>query len=155
MPTVYINIGSNIGDRHAQIERAVARIAALEGVEGVRCSTPYESEPWGFASAHRFINVGVAFESALPPLTILDHMQRIEREIADAPHRNPDGTYRDRPIDIDIIAIGRTTLVTPGLTLPHPRAGMRDFVMVPLRELAPAALTEWIVDMTITPANIL
>lgn len=68
---------------------------------------------------------------------LLDALQAIERRHGTLAHRNADGTYRDRDLDIDIIAVDMLCLDTPRLTIPHPRAAVRDFVMTPLRELAP------------------
>ena len=74
------------------------------------------------------------------PLTVLDITRTIEREIApDSPHRRPDGSYTDRRLDIDIIDIDRRPFCHPRLQLPHPRAALRPFVMIPLRALDPAA----------------
>ena len=71
----------------------------------------------------------------LSPLGLLDVLQEIEREVSPLPHRNPDGSYRDRGIDIDIIAWENKTVTTDRLTVPHPHARERDFVMIPLREI--------------------
>lgn len=132
----HINIGSNIGDSRSLIERAVADVFALS--EGItRRSSIIESEPWGYESTNRFLNIGIEIESTLPPETLLDHLQAIEKAISTASHRNPDGTYRDRLIDIDLILYGDLHLKTPRLTLPHPRASQRPFVLLPLRELHP------------------
>lgn len=137
---VHLNIGSNLGDRHALISMAVAKIASVPGVKLLGVSTPVESEPWGFESDNRFINVGVAVEVSVQmnPLTLLDHLQAIEREIGGTPHRNPDGTYRDRRLDIDIITFGTLHVATERLTLPHPRMSARPFVTGPMQELEEA-----------------
>lgn len=72
----------------------------------------------------------------IDPFALLDITQAVEREIGrGAPHRHPDGSYCDRPIDIDIIAMEGVTLSTPRLTLPHPRAHLRPFVLIPMHEL--------------------
>lgn len=155
MPTVYLNIGSNQGDRHALIGRAVALLDRLGGTS-VRLSSWFQSTPWGYESDARFVNLGVAVDVAgdPDPLAVLDITQGIERELDGGPHRNPDGSYRDRRLDIDIIAIDRMTMDTERLTLPHPLACRRDFVMQPLRELAPAEFVEWLIaaDRGLSPA---
>ena len=147
MMLAHINIGSNIGDSRSAIERAVADVFSLsEGVK--RRSGLVESEPWGFESPNRFLNVGVEIETTLHPEALLSRLQEIERRISPASHRNPDGTYRDRVIDLDLIFMGRQKgdvfemLIcdSPRLTLPHPRAVERDFVMSPIRELHPGML---------------
>lgn len=103
-----------------------------------------QSEPWGYDSANRFLNQGLRLDlgRTMEPEQVLDTTQAVERTICDAPHRNPDGTYRDRLIDIDIIAIDDITLSTPRLTLPHPRMQERPFVLGPYRELQQALPTQ-------------
>lgn len=136
MPTAYINIGSNIGDRATLIERAVAAIElALHA--GCRRSAIFESEPWGFDSRNRFLNLGIAVDTTLNPQMLLATLQSIERDISPSPHRNSDGSYADRAIDIDLIAVDSLTCDSPALTLPHPRMHMREFVLQPLCELNP------------------
>ncbi|MCM1517355.1 MAG: 2-amino-4-hydroxy-6-hydroxymethyldihydropteridine diphosphokinase [Pseudoflavonifractor sp.] len=144
MITAYINIGSNMGDRHALIERAVALIERLSGP--VRRSVYIESEPWGYESDNLFLNLGVAVDTPMAPEELLERLLAIEREINPSSHRRPDGSYVDRAIDIDLIACdvmdgtGARSVVTdtPSLTLPHPRMHLRRFVLVPMAELAPA-----------------
>lgn len=133
---VYINIGSNCGDRHALIGQAVAALArAIPGK--MRRSSFIETEPRGFSSPNKFLNLGVLIEPQVPlaPLEYLRITQAIERSISPFPHRDADGRYIDREIDIDIIDIDGITYASPELTLPHPRARERDFVITPWTEL--------------------
>lgn len=150
MPTAYINIGSNMGDRRALIELAVARIidaievekslTALEAVSTLlRRSDFVESEPWGYDSPYPFLNLGLAIETDIPPGALLDLLLGVEHSISPASHRTPSGGYTDRLIDIDLIAYGDLVVDTPRLTLPHPRMHLRDFVLRPMTQLAP----EW------------
>ena len=136
---IYLSLGSNLGDRRENLSRAVALIKERWPDSPARVSSPYESEPWGYDSSHPYINIAVALGGDAPlaggPLALLRQLQAIERAISPAPHRNADGTYADRAIDIDIISIDGIDLSTPELTLPHPRAHLRPFVMIPLREL--------------------
>lgn len=129
----HLNIGSNIGDREMNLRRAVDELSLL----GSRCivSSIVESEPWGFESSNAFLNVGVMLESDLEPLDMLHHCQAIERQLGSAAHRDSNGNYVDRLIDIDIILAGELHINTPELTIPHPRMHERDFVMRPLQEL--------------------
>lgn len=136
----HLNIGSNLGDSRLIIETAVAEVFALS--EGVRRRSPfYESEPWGFVSPNRFLNIGVEISSRLTPIELLHALQGIERLVADRfadcgnAHRNPDGSYSDRYIDIDIIFYGNLAVDSPELTIPHPHYNERDFVVRPLRAL--------------------
>lgn len=143
MPSAYLNIGSNRGNRRRFIDRAVALVGEAWPAAVVRTAPPMESPAWGYESEHTFLNVGIAldFPSAAhmpPPLVMLRTVKEIERRIsADSPHRNADGTYRDRDIDIDIIDIDGVTMDTEELTLPHPRADARRFVTVPMQFLCP------------------
>ncbi len=140
MQIIHLNIGSNQGDRKAIIGRAVALIAKAFAPARLRLSSYIESEPWGYDSQNSFLNRGVMLEidRHIDPEEVLRHAQMVESEIGKgAPHRNPDGSYCDRPIDIDIIDIDRMTYKSPTLTLPHPRAHLRSFVMQPLQELDP------------------
>ena len=131
--TVYLSLGSNSGDRRALIGRAVV---------AMRTSGFYCSAPWGFESENDFLNIAVAVTSERDAAwsdaeaeALLDTLQGIERDISAMPHRNADGSYRDREIDIDIIAIDNQHISTPRLTVPHPLAQQRPFVTVPLGEI--------------------
>ena len=87
MPLVHLSIGSNKGDRLGYIDQAVALISSHAGTV-TAVSQPFESEPWGFESPNRFINVGINIDTTLPPLQLLDTLQDIERTISPDPHRN-------------------------------------------------------------------
>lgn len=138
---LHLNIGSNSDKRRTRIREALAAVSLYFS----RCggctanSAPVCSEPWGFDSANEFLNIGVMADLPGPAtaervLKIFRDIQKIEQSISDAPHRNADGSYRDREIDIDLITAG-IRLDTPELTLPHPRAAERPFVTGPMREL--------------------
>ena len=133
----YLNIGSNIGNRRRNISRAVALIKRTFGTE-VRCSRPVESMPWGFDSDNAFVNEGIVLHTDHEPTDVLSMLQGVERLISDASHRNSDGSYRDRVIDIDIVAIDQLTIDSPTLKVPHPHFTERDFYLIPMCELAPA-----------------
>lgn len=135
---IHINIGSNLGDREAQLRMAVERILSVFPGE-VKYSDTIETPAWGFESEHPFLNIGVSITLSSPvaPVDILHTLQAIEREISGAPHRDAAGDYIDRPLDIDLIAVDDMVLDTPELSLPHPRMHEREFVLVPLAETAP------------------
>lgn len=135
--TCHINLGSNLGDRAAHIERAVAAIERATGCPARR-SGFIESEPWGFDSPNRFLNLGIAIDTDMPPHELLHTLQAVERSINPASHRDARGSYIDRAIDIDLIAVGEMVVETPELTLPHPRMHLREFVLEPMRQLDPA-----------------
>ncbi len=135
MLNAYIGIGSNLGDRKAIIALSIAKIEFVAGARA-RVAPLVESEPWGYESENRFLNTVIAIPWYGNPHELLHALQSIERELApNSPHRNPDGSYRDRAIDLDIIDIPGVTLDTPSLTIPHPRMHSRDFVMEPLKAL--------------------
>lgn len=135
MSNVFLNIGSNLGDRRKNLSRAVAAIEKEFGY--FELSHAVESKPWGFDSDNDFLNIGMMIISDLQPLEILRKLQEIEREMGSESHRKPDGSYADRLIDIDIIAIDDLIIDTPELQVPHPRMAERRFVLEPMEELAP------------------
>ena len=135
--TAYINLGSNLGDRLCILQSAVAAIESRLGA-AARRSEPFESEPWGYSSANPYINIGIAITTTLEPPELLAELLDIQRAIDPSPHRDATGAYIDRRIDIDLIAVDELTLSLPELTLPHPRMHLREFVMTPMAELAPA-----------------
>jgi len=146
----YLNIGSNIGDRRDNLYRAVVALAA--GTSGCAVSSIVESEPWGFESENRFMNLGVWLESDLSPHAMLDRIHDIERRLGSASHRDGQGNYIDRLVDIDIMAIDDLVIDTPSLQVPHPHLHERDFFIVPLQQLAPG----WRHPVTgLTPAQML
>lgn len=138
MATAYLSLGSNLGDRLRLIQEAVAALT-VEAGPVTALSSLYETEPWGFSSPHRFLNVALALETSLSPETLLAVTQRIERDLGRT-HKSVDGRYADRTIDIDLLFVGDAVLDTPALTLPHPRLHLRRFVLEPLCEIAPALL---------------
>lgn len=134
--TAHINIGSNLGDSRAVIERAIGMLSRRLG-SPTAVSRAVETPPWGFDSDNMFVNVGVSFATALSPETLLETILDVEREISPASHRDETGGYVDRLIDIDLIAVDSLVVDTPRLTLPHPRLHLRRFVLLPLAETAP------------------
>lgn len=135
MAKLYLALGSNQGDRQALLDAARAACAAsLGSVTG--CSSYIETEPWGFESAHPFLNAVLELETELPPLAILERTQQIERQLGRRQKSDQAG-YQDRPIDLDLILYDELVLDLPQLQLPHPLFHLRDFVLAPLMELAP------------------
>ena len=132
---VFLNLGSNLGDRRRNLSRAIAAIEKEFGY--FELSHTIKSEPWGYDSDNSFLNVGMMVISDLSPVEILHKLQDIEKSISPESHRNPDGSYADRVIDIDIIAIDDMVEDSPELTLPHPGMEHRRFVLEPMAELAP------------------
>ena len=137
MATAHVNIGSNIGDRHAHIERAVACMSAAIAPGGLRRSDYVESEAWGYESENRFLNLGVCFEWGGSAEELMGKLLEVQASICADSHRDSEGNYVDRVIDIDLIAVGEQVVRTDGLTLPHPRMQERDFVLRPIAQLDP------------------
>lgn len=137
MAKAYINIGSNQGDRHALIEQAVALIQSSFHISAITSSF-VESEPWGFESPYPFLNLGILIDVDLTgrsPEDVLHTLLYIEKSISPCSHRDENGNYVDRKIDIDLIAIDDIVFNSPILTLPHPLMHRRAFVLNPLCEL--------------------
>lgn len=132
---LYLSLGSNLGARKSYIEQA---LRALEEHIGVllKCSSLYETAPWGFNSEHGFLNAVALFETTLSPLHILDITQDIERRLGRTQKTTSDG-YHDRTIDIDLLFCDNAIVAEPRLTLPHPLLEKRRFVLEPLAEIAP------------------
>lgn len=134
--TYYINIGTNLGDRRANIAAAVSALEHLTGAKAL-CSDAITSPPWGYQSANEFLNMAVAIDSDIAPAHMLALLKRIEDEVGTSVHRNAQGEYCDRIIDLDIMAIDQLTINTPLLTVPHPHLAERRFFIEPFMQLAP------------------
>ena len=134
--TYYINIGTNLGDRRANIAAAVSALEHLTGAKAL-CSDAITSPPWGYQSANEFLNMAVAIDSDIAPAHMLALLKRIEDEVGTSVHRNAAGEYCDRIIDLDIMAIDQLTINTPLLTVPHPHLAERRFFIEPFMQLAP------------------
>ena len=138
MPTVYLGLGTNIGNKKENLTRAIEALSLALG-NHTALSTFMETEPWGFDSDNTFLNCAVAFETELAPLQLLDTTEEIERRLGRTT-KSTGRMYHDRIIDIDILLYGNDTIETPRLTIPHPLMHRRDFVLKPLAEIAPHAI---------------
>lgn len=135
MATVYLSLGSNLGDRKAYIDKAISRIGECVGLVVARSSF-YETHPWGYVSSHDYINVCVKVETSLAPRQLLAVTQAVERQLGRT-RKSVNGVYSDRVIDIDILLYDQLSMCTDDLVIPHPLMFQRDFVMRPLREICP------------------
>ena len=133
MRKTYIALGSNIGDRLANLQQAVNRIDNEIG-QVLQCSSVYEVPAVGFSGAI-FLNACLVAESEKTPKAILKALQAIENEMGRK--QATDGLYHDRPIDLDLIMVEDEVLHSDELTVPHPRFQDRLFVIQPLCEIAP------------------
>ena len=127
MKTVYLSLGSNIGDREAHLEAAIDRLSP------VRRSAIYETEPVDYLEQRWFLNLVIEIQTALFPMQLLGRIQKLERELGRV-RGVPKGP---RTLDIDILLYGDAVVRTPKLEIPHPRMTGRRFVLAPLAELAP------------------
>ena len=132
----YINIGTNLGNREANLAAAINALQLHTGAKAV-CSNAVTSPPWGYQSANEFLNMAVAIDSDIAPAHMLALLKRIEDEVGTSVHRNAQGEYCDRIIDLDIMAIDQLTISTPSLTVPHPHLAERIFFVEPFFQLAP------------------
>ena len=135
---VYRSLGTNQGDRRAQIDEALRRLDAAVGRPYEALSSIIETPAWGFEGPD-FLNCVVRYRTAKRPHTLLRICKKIERAMGrtGAPEYDADGRriYHDRPIDIDILLYGDERVDTPDLKIPHPLMEQRDFVMRPLAEI--------------------
>ena len=134
MATVYLGLGTNLGNKEANLRTAIYKLQERIGKQ-VSLSSFYETAPWGFESGHSFLNAAIGLETSLSPIEILHITQEIEKELGRT-KKSVNGSYSDRLIDIDILLYDTLVLQTPELTIPHPLMTERDFVMKPLIEIA-------------------
>jgi 2-amino-4-hydroxy-6-hydroxymethyldihydropteridine diphosphokinase len=138
MPLVYLGLGSNLGDRRRNLERAVEHLDRTSGLRVARVSTFRETAPYGVQDQPDFLNGVVELETELDPPALLAAVKAIEVEIG----RTPTYRWGPRLIDIDILLYDRLRWDSPELTIPHPGLLERSFVTEPLGELAPERLEE-------------
>ncbi len=130
---LYLSLGSNLGNRRQLLLSAIALLGQRVGkVE--RVSSFIETAPWGFESAHQFLNACVLVSTTLTPRKVLEVTKLIERDLGRT-KKSIHGKYGDRPIDIDILLYDHLQVNDDDLVIPHPHMEERDFVMIPLREI--------------------
>ncbi len=130
---VYLSLGSNVGDRAANLRTAINRVGSLGDVMAV--SSFYETEPVEFAAQPWFLNCAVELDTEKMPKQLLAGVLDIEREMG----RRRVQKKGPRTLDIDILLFGNSIIQTKGLTIPHPAMHERRFVLEPLAEIAPEA----------------
>ncbi|MBV9718429.1 MAG: 2-amino-4-hydroxy-6-hydroxymethyldihydropteridine diphosphokinase [Candidatus Eremiobacteraeota bacterium] len=129
-PTVaFIGIGTNLGDRAANVERAVDALRSLGTI--ARRSSLYRTQPWGKRGQPWFLNAVIALETALTPEALLPQLKQIEARMG----RTANERWGPRVIDLDLLLYGDLTIETPELHVPHPHLRDRAFVLVPLSEI--------------------
>ncbi len=130
MAIVFLGLGSNLGDRQANLEAAIDALGPK--VRAMARSPIYETEPWGYADQPKFLNQVVQGETELIPEELLKHIKEVEGRVG----RTASFRYGPREIDIDILLYDDLVLETPELTIPHPRLDERAFMLMPLADLA-------------------
>jgi 2-amino-4-hydroxy-6-hydroxymethyldihydropteridine diphosphokinase len=128
---VYLALGTNLGDRLANLHAAIASLPPA--VRVMAESSVYETPPWGYTDQPAFLNMAVKAETPLAPLALLAHLKSLEIQLG----RIPSFHYGPRQIDLDILFYDDLVLETPELVIPHPRLHERAFVLVPLADIAP------------------
>jgi 2-amino-4-hydroxy-6-hydroxymethyldihydropteridine diphosphokinase len=130
----YLGLGSNVGDRRANLERAVAELPG-QGVEVMASSSVYETEPVGFVPDQRdFFNACLRVQTGLQPEPLLDACKEVERALG---RRLGGRRHGPRELDVDLLLLDSLEYASPRLRLPHPEVSTRRFVLVPLLELDP------------------
>jgi 2-amino-4-hydroxy-6-hydroxymethyldihydropteridine diphosphokinase len=134
MPMAYLGLGSNLGDRRANLTAAVTGLPPAARV--LRASSIFQTEPWGYLDQPAFLNQVLEVETRLAPVDLLAALKRLEAGLG----RQATFRYGPRLIDLDILLYDELVLNQPDLVIPHPQLAQRAFVLVPLAELAPHLL---------------
>lgn len=135
METVYLGLGSNLGDRHKNIKSAIRELKKA-GVRIEKIATVIETEPVGAPSQCKFLNTVIKAQTNFSPEDLLQKLKTIETKLG----RTKTVTNGPRTIDIDILLYAQLQINKPGLTIPHPSMFSRDFVITPLNEIEPDIL---------------
>lgn len=136
MTTIYLSLGSNIGNRRQQLERAVELLSDTEGIRIVKTSSIYETAPVGGVAQDDFYNLCVTLNTSLTAQQVLAVCQSIEQQLA----RVRKIHWGPRTIDLDILLVEDQVIDEPTLQVPHPYMLDRSFVLIPLNEIAPDAV---------------
>lgn len=142
----WLSLGANLGDPRAQLAQAVDRIDSHPNIDVTSQSALLTTKAWGKTDQPDFANMAIALDTTLKPMDLLDTLLAIELEMGRVRHE----VWGPRLIDIDIIAYDRYEIKSARLTLPHPYAHERDFVLTPLREIDPAT-ADWVLAMAAKP----
>ena len=136
MPTVYLSLGSNLGDRLRFLKKAIKKINASDEVSVKKISPVYETEPKGTRNQGWFLNLAIQLHTSLDPFSLLEYLSGVEDGIG----RTREEKWGAREIDIDILLYDDRTVSSDRLTIPHPRMHERKFVLLPLEQIAPGLI---------------
>ncbi|MBP1977744.1 2-amino-4-hydroxy-6-hydroxymethyldihydropteridine diphosphokinase [Cohnella thailandensis] len=131
MHLAYVALGANLGDRESTLRESIRRLGDTDGVEIVRVSNLYETDPVGFTDQPAFLNMAVSLRTSLPPAELLRRLLQVENELG----RVRTIRWGPRTVDLDLLLYEGVVLDTQELTLPHPRMQERAFVLVPLQDV--------------------
>jgi len=132
----FLSIGSNQGKRFSNISNAVGYIGETDGIEIIRVSSVYETEPWGVKDQPEFLNIVVEINTSLGALELLKKCKGIEKLAG----RTESGKWGPRIVDIDILLYGDRVIDTDRLTIPHAFLTQRRFVLIPFAEIDPECI---------------
>lgn len=132
MTTVYLSLGTNMGDREAYLQAALEALSKIVDTTLEAVSAIYETPAWGNTRQADFLNLCCRLKTDLSAATLLRHCQKIELDLDRVRHEH----WGPRTIDIDILLYGQEKIDTPTLTVPHPYMLERAFVLVPLADVA-------------------
>jgi 2-amino-4-hydroxy-6-hydroxymethyldihydropteridine diphosphokinase len=135
MTRAFIGLGSNLGDRAANLRNAVRGLAATPGIDVIQVSSLYETEPVGGPLQDEYLNAVVEINTLLGHRALFDACMTIEHALGR--DRSTEERWGPRPIDLDLLAMGDLVVSDPDLEIPHPRLAERAFVLVPWSEIAP------------------
>lgn len=128
-----IGLGSNIGDKAANVRRAIGLLTEQGDIRLLAASRLFRTAPWGVKDQDWFVNACIAVATTLPPRDLLARCLAVEQAMKRVRHER----WGPRVIDVDVLVYRDATIDEPGLTLPHPRITQRAFVLVPLSDIAP------------------
>ncbi len=151
---VYIGLGANLDNPSQQLEDAISTLSQLEKCQLIKCSSFYQSTPMGPQDQDDYINAVALLSTELSPIQLLDQLQKIELQHG---RKRKKERWGARTLDLDILLYNNEVIDTPRLTIPHYGMKQRNFVLLPLSEIAPelmlpdgASITELIDNITLT-----
>ncbi len=133
MPEIFLGLGSNIGNREKHILKAIEFIKNISGIIFLRCSSFYETAPWGIEVQNNFINCVIKISSEIEPKELFRILKDIELKCG----RQKRDKWTEREIDIDILFYGDIVYEKDGIIIPHKEISNRNFVLIPMKELEP------------------